>query len=135
MAARKGSDMLLYLDTDGNGTYQQVAGVQNVRVASRRDLTDITNQQSTSKHREGLEGASIFSMTISGSGVMLDGAPLSTIESYAMAGTLRNWRCVIPGGATYTGKFALTQFERQGQHNREVTYSLTLESAGVITAS
>jgi TP901-1 family phage major tail protein len=133
MTYRKGSDMLLYVDTDGNGAYSLVGGVQNVRINRRRPEVDVSNQSSASKHRELLAGASIASWSISGSGVMDDAAPQSTIETYANENTHRNWRCVVPGGKTYTGLFHVSAYESNAQHGREIQFSVTLESAGLIT--
>ena len=78
MAYRKGSDVLLYVDVDGLGTYTQVAGLQQTRLQIRKDEVDVTNQQSTGKYRELLDGAGITKLTVSGSGVFVDTAPLST---------------------------------------------------------
>jgi TP901-1 family phage major tail protein len=52
-----------------------------------------------------------------------------------MAGTIRNWQIVVPGDATYTGPFQITQLEAQGPHDKEVTFSISLESGGVISAA
>jgi TP901-1 family phage major tail protein len=135
MAYRKGDEMLLKVDTDGLGTYVTVGGIQNPRLSIRRGEADVTNQQSPSKHRELLEAAGIMSMSVSGSGVFNDLAPAATIRQYAMNGTIRNWQLIVPGDGTYTGKFQVTQYERTGQHQREVDFSITLESAGVIAVS
>lgn len=135
MAKQKGSDMLLKLDTTGSGNYTTIGGIQTSRFNMRRGDVDVTNQGSSSKHRELLEGASIFSISISGSGVFDSAAPWSTLRSLMMAGTIRNWQIVVPGDATYTGPFQVTQLEMQGPHDKEVTFSISLESGGVISAA
>lgn len=132
MAKQKGSEMLLKVDTTGSGNYQTIAGVQNPRISLRRGDVDVTNQQSNSKHRELLEGASIFSMSVSASGTHDSAAPTSTLHALMMAGTIRNWQLIVPGLGTYTGQFQVTQYEFQGQHDKEVTFSIALESAGLI---
>jgi len=133
MAYRKGSDVLLYVDVDGLGTYTQVAGLQQTRLQIRKDEVDVTNQQSTGKYRELLDGAGITKLTVSGSGVFVDTAPLSTLRNYTLNGTIRNWRVVVPGEGQYQGPFQLGQFDRQAPHAREISYDVTLESAGVIS--
>lgn len=133
MAKQKGSDMLLKLDTTGSGNYTTIGGIQGQRVNSRRGDAEVTNQGSPSKHRELLEGAGIFSQSISGNGVLDSAAPTPTLHSVFMAGTIRNWQVIVPGLGTYQGLYQITQFEVQGPHDKEATYSISLESAGQIT--
>ena len=135
MAYRKGSDMLLKVDTDGNGTFVTVGGIQTTRLSIRRGDADVTNQLSASKFRELLEGAGIVSMSVSGSGVMSDASPQATVRALAIAGTIRNWQLIVPGDGTYQGAFQITQYERSGTHDKEVEFSIALESAGVVTVS
>lgn len=135
MAKQKGSDMLLKLDTTGSGNYVTIGGIQSNRFNMRRGDVDVTNQGSASKHRELLEGASIFSISVSGNGVLDSAAPQSTLRSLMMAGTIRNWQIVVPGDGTYTGLFQITQLEIQGAHDKEVTFSISLESGGVVTVA
>jgi TP901-1 family phage major tail protein len=133
MAKQKGSDMLLKLDTTGSGNFVTILGIQNPRISIRVGDVEVTNQGSTSKFRELLEGAGIKSVTISGSGTFDSATPTSTLQSVMFAGTHREWQCIIPGEGTYEGVFQITQYERTGQHDRDVQFDLTLESAGVIT--
>lgn len=133
MARQKGSDVLLKLDTTGSSNFVTIGGIQNARVKFDRPLTDVTNQGSPSKHREALEGASIFGMSISGDGVFDSAAPQDSLRSVMMAGTIRNWQIVIPGEGTYSGAFQVTNYERAGPHDKEVGFSLSLESAGAIS--
>ena len=133
MAKQKGSDMLLKLDTTGSGNYTTIGGIQTSRLSIRRGDTDVTNQSSTGKWRELLEGAGIVAIDVSGSGVLDSAAPWSTLRSVMTAGTIRNWQLVVPGDATYTGAFQITQLEIQGPHDKEVTFSISLASAGNIT--
>lgn len=135
MAKQKGSDMLLKLDTTGSGNYTTIGGIQSSRFNMRRGDVDVTNQGSASKHRELLEGASIFSVSVSGNGVLDSAAPWATLRALMMAGTIRNWQIIVPGDATYTGQFQITQLESQGPHDKEVTFSISLESGGVISAA
>lgn len=133
MTYKKGSDMLLKLDTTGSGNYSTIGGLQQPRLNIRRGDVDVTNQSSASKHRELLEGAGILSMSVSGSGVLDSAEPTGTINTIAMAGTIRNWQIVVPGVGTYQGLFQVTQFEFQGRHDGELAMTISLESAGLIT--
>ena len=81
MSKIKGSDMLLQLDTTGSGNYTTIGGIQTSRLSIRRGDTDVTNQSSTGKWRELLEGAGIVAIDVSGSGVLDSAAPWSTLRS------------------------------------------------------
>jgi TP901-1 family phage major tail protein len=133
MAKQKGSDMLLKLDTTGSSNWVVVGGIQNPRIQIRIGEADVTNQGSASKFRELLEGAGIKQVTISGSGTLDTAAPNSTLIALVLAGTIRAWQCIIPGEGTYQGSFQVTQYNRQGQHDRDVEFDITLESAGAIS--
>lgn len=130
MAKQKGSDMLLKLDVDGNGNYTTVGGIQGQRVSGRTPETDVSNQGSPNKRRELLAGAGIRSMSVSGDGVVDSAAPTPTLVSVYEAGTIRNWTIVVPGIGTYVGPFLITQLEINGPHDKELTFSISLESAG-----
>jgi len=133
MAKQKGSDMLLKLDTTGSGNYVTVGGIQTNRFSIRKGEAEVTNQGSPSKFRELLEGAGITAMSISGSGVMDSASPNSLLRQLVMAGTIRNWQVIVPGEGTYTGPFQITQYERNGPHDRHIDFSISLESAGEIS--
>jgi len=133
MARQKGSDVLLKLDTTGAGNYVTIGGIQNARINMDRGDADVTNQGSPSKHRELLEGAGILKMSVSGDGVFDPVAPQDTLRSVMMQGLLRNWQIIVPGEGTYTALFQITKYERGGQHEKEVTFQISLESAGLIS--
>jgi TP901-1 family phage major tail protein len=48
-------------------------------------------------------------------------------------GTVVNYQIVIPAFGTMQGSFQITTLEFAGEHNGEVTYTMTLESAGELT--
>lgn len=135
MAKQKGSDMLLKVDTTGGGNYVTVGGIQSSRFSIRKDAVDVTNQLSTNKMRELLEGAGITQISVSGSGTMDSAAPASTLRSMAMAGTIRNWQVIVPGEGTFQGLFQITQYERNAPHDKDVTFDISLESGGDIAFS
>ena len=130
MSKIKGSDMLLQLDTTGSGNYTTIGGIQGQRLSGRNPVVDVSNQGSANKQREGLAGAAMREMTVTGNGVLDTAAPTSTLMSLWEAGSFRNWKIVIPGIGTYTGSFQISQLEINGPHDKEVTFSITLESVG-----
>jgi TP901-1 family phage major tail protein len=133
MARQKGSDVLLKLDTTGAGNYVTVGGIQNARITLDRGDAEVTNQQSPSKHRELLEAAGIFKMSVSGDGVFESAVPQPTLLTVMMQGLHRNWQIIVPGQGTYTGLFMVTKLEFGGPHEKEVTMQISLESAGLIS--
>lgn len=135
MANYKGSDLLLKIDTASSGgpTFTAVAGIQSKDLSISREAVDVTNQDSASKHRELLAGAGIVKMNVSGRGVAAAGAGIIAARASLMDGTIKQWQVIVPGEGTYQGLFQLTQLDWGGDHSKEVTYSIRLESAGEIT--
>ena len=48
-------------------------------------------------------------------------------------GAVKDYQIVIPDFGTVEGPFQITSLEFAGEHNGEVTYELSLESAGALT--
>lgn len=110
-----------------------VAGMRTTSMTLNGEEVDITNKDSTSQWRELLAGAGMVSMSISASGVFIDDSNVITIRGYAVARSLNSFVLEFESGDTYTGSFQVTSFENAGEFNGEVTYSISLESSGVIT--
>ena len=54
-------------------------------------------------------------------------------STWCRGSTFTNYQFLIPDFGTLTGAFQITSLEYAGEHNGEVTYSLSFESAGYIT--
>ena len=139
MAAYKGSAMLLKIGATPSGapssdTYTTIAGLRSTSITHNEETVDVTSKDS-SQVRELLAGAGIYSVTISGSGILTDSSSLTTLESAMNARDFHNFQVVVAGFGTYEGEFALTSLEISGEHNGEVQYSVTLESAGTVAFS
>lgn len=133
MAQQLGSDILIKVDSTGGAVYQTAAGLRTKSIAFNAEQVDTTNSDSVGKWRQLLAGAGIKSAAISGAGVFEDAAADETIRGYFFAGTIRNYQVIIPGFAQLTGPFQIASIEFAGEHNGEVTYTLSLESAGALT--
>ncbi len=133
MVAQKGKDLLLKLDSTGSGVYVTVAGLRSRTLAFNARAVDATNADSTGAWRELLAGAGIRSASVSGRGVFRDEAADETIRSLFFAATQRNWQIVIPNFGTVTGLFQISALEYAGEHDGEMTYDLSLESAGALS--
>lgn len=48
-------------------------------------------------------------------------------------GTLRDWQVIVPNFGTIAGAFQIANLELSGRHDGEVTFELSLQSAGLLT--
>ena len=133
MAAQKGKDLLLKLDSDGLGTFVTVAGLRSRSLAFNSETVDITHAESAGQWRELLAGAGAKNARITGSGIFKDAASDAVIRDYVLAGTIRPWQVVVPDFGTVEGPFQIVAFELTGRHDGEVAFELALESAGELT--
>jgi TP901-1 family phage major tail protein len=133
MAAQKGKDLLLKVDTDGSGTFATVAGLRTRTLAFNSETVDITHTESAGRWRELLSGAGTKTARISGAGIFKDAASDATIRQYFFDGTIRPWQVIIPDLGTVEGPFQISSLEFSGRHDAEVAFELGLESAGELT--
>ena len=131
MAAQKGAALLLKINTTGS-TYVTVGGLRSTSITLNDEAVDVTNKDS-SGNRTLLADGGIFSLSVSGSGVFTDASSENTMREAMNATTFKNFQVLIPDFGTYTGAFMVASLEYAGEHNGEVTYSVTLESSGAIT--
>lgn len=130
MAAQKGKDLLLRVDSTGTGSFATVAGLRSRSISFNAETVDITHADSAGEWRELLAGAGVKSARIAGTGIFKDAASDSTIRGYVFDGTIRDWQVVIPDFGTVEGLFQIASFELSGRHDGEVAFEITLESAG-----
>lgn len=133
MTAQKGKDLLLKIDSDGEGAFTTVAGLRSRQIALNAEAVDITNADSAGRWRELLEGAGVRRAAVTGSGIFKDAATDATIRQVFFDGAIRDWQVIVPDFGTLEGPFQLTALEYSGEHNGEVAYELALESAGAIS--
>ena len=133
MAAQKGKDLLVKINTSGS-SFDTVGGLRSTSISINDEPVDITNKDSANA-RTLLATAGTQSMTISGSGVFVDDAQIQLIRGSLANGAFKNFQLVIPDLGTYEGAFMIASLEFAGEFNGEVTYSLTLESSGAISFS
>lgn len=133
MTAQKGKDLLIKI-ADGAG-YTTVAGLRTRRIAFNAETVDITHAESAGRWRELLAGAGIKRASISGRGLFKDAASDSLMRETFFDGTIAAFQVVVPDFGTVAGPFQITGLEIAGEHNGEVTYDMSLESAGELTFS
>ena len=133
MAAQKGKDLLLRVDSTGTGGFATIAGLRSRSISFNAETVDITHADSAGEWRELLAGAGVKSARIAGTGIFKDAASDATIRAYVFDGTIREWQVVIPDFGTVEGLFQIASFELSGRHDGEVAFEVTLESAGELT--
>ncbi len=133
MAAQKGKDLLLRVDSTGTGSFTTIAGLRSRSISFNAETVDVTNADSAGEWRELLAGAGVKSARIAGAGIFKDAASDATIRAYVFDGTIREWQVVIPDFGTVEGLFQIASFELSGRHDGEVAFEMTLESAGQLT--
>lgn len=133
MAAQKGRDLLLKVDTAGTGTFVTIAGLRTHTLAFNAETVDGSSQDSVGQWRELLAGAGLRSAAVRGSGIFKDASSDATLRQYIFDGTIRDWQVIIPDFGIVRGPFQVTSLEFSGRHDGEVNFELALESAGVLT--
>lgn len=133
MAAQKGKDLLLKVDSTGAGAFTTVAGLRSRAITMNAESVDVTHQESAGQWRELLEGAGVKSARITGAGIFKDAASDATVRAYVFNGTIRQWQIVVPDFGTIQGPFHIGSLEISGRHDGEVAFELSLESAGELS--
>ena len=132
MAAQRGKDLFLRLDAAGSGAFETVAGLRTRRIAFNAETVDVTDAESAGRWRELLGGAGVQRAALSGAGVFKDAASDASVRQIFFDGRIAVFQAVIPDFGRITGPFQVTALEYAGEHNGEVSFELTLESAGAL---
>lgn len=131
MSAQRGKDLLLKMH-DGTG-FVTVAGLRSRKIAFNAETVDVTHAESAGRWRELLEGAGVKRASVSGRGLFRDAASDATVRQAFFDGVVKTCQVIVPDFGTIEGAFQITSFEFAGEHNGEVTFELSLESAGALT--
>lgn len=131
MAAQRGKDLLLKAD-DGTGTMVTLAGLRARALSLNAETVDITHAESAGRWRELLDGAGVKRATLTGAGIFKDAASDALARQLFFDGILRSWQVLVPDFGTITGLFQITKLDYRGEHNGELSFEITLESAGAL---
>ncbi|WP_430913083.1 phage major tail protein, TP901-1 family [Methylobacterium sp. sgz302541] len=132
MTAQKGKDLLIRAG-NGAGGYVAVAGLRARQIAFNAEAVDVTNADSAGRWRELLAGAGVRRAAISGSGVFRDEASDLRLRQLFFDGTIESFQIVVPSFGTLEGPFQIVSLEYRGDHSGEVTFDMSLDSAGALT--
>lgn len=133
MVAQKGKDLLLKVDSDGQGAFVTVAGLRTKRIAFNSETVDVTDADSTGRWRELLAGSGVQRAAVSGSGIFKDAQSDALMRQCFFAGDIVGWQLGVPDFGVISGPFQITSLEYTGAHDGEVTFEMALESAGSIS--
>ncbi|WP_375454113.1 phage major tail protein, TP901-1 family [uncultured Methylobacterium sp.] len=131
MTAQKGKDLLVRAG-NGAGGFVAVAGLRARQIALNAEAVDVTNADSAGRWRELLAGAGLRRAAISGSGVFRDEASDLRLRQIFFDGVIETFQVVVPAFGTLEGPFQITALEYRGDHAGEVTFDLSLDSAGAL---
>ncbi|WP_182085600.1 phage major tail protein, TP901-1 family [Aureimonas sp. ME7] len=132
MGAQRGKDFLLRADAENTGEFATVAGLRSRRLSFNAETVDVTDSQSAGRWLELLGGAGVQRASLSGSGIFKDAASDAVIRRLFFEGRVAAFEAVIPDFGTVSGPFQVTALEYSGEHNGEVSFEISLESAGVL---
>ena len=134
MPAEKGSAFLLKVG-DGAATpaYSTIAGLRTTQLSINGDSVVITNKGSGG-WRELLSGAGVRSVSVSGAGVFTGSAAEARIKASALSGVLDDYELSFESGERLRGRFLVTRLDYAGDFNGERSYTLALESSGVVVS-
>ncbi|MEW6768484.1 MAG: phage major tail protein, TP901-1 family [Pseudomonadota bacterium] len=131
MGAQKGKDLLLKM-SDGT-SFVTVAGLRSRKIAFNAETVDVTHAESADRWRELLAGAGVKRASVSGRGLFKDAASDAMVRQAFFDGALSSCQIVVPDFGTIEGLFQISQLEFAGDHDGEVTFDVSLESAGALT--
>ena len=132
MAAQKGKDLLLKVMNADSSGYETVAGMRSRRIAFNAESIDITDFESNGRWRQLLQGAGVQRASISGAGIFKDAVSDARIRDVFFQGAIVSWKIIIPDFGTIEGAFQIVSLEYAGEHNGEVNFDMSLESAGAL---
>ena len=131
MTAQKGRDLLLKVH---NGTaYETVAGLRATTLSFNAENVDATSQDSAGAWRELLAGAGLRSATIRGQGIFKDAASDATVRGIFFAASIVSWQITIPDFGVVSGPLQVVSLDYSGRHDGEVSFELSLASAGALS--
>lgn len=134
MAGQKGRDVLIKI-SDGGGpeAFVTVAGIRTSTFDLEQKGVDATSMESPGGWRELLAGAGLRYMRVRGRGLFKDAASDARLRAVFLAGELCRFRLEVPDFGSFTGPFQIAQLSWGGTHDGEATFSIDLQSAGLIS--
>ena len=133
MTAQRGRDILLKIEGETAGVFTTVAGLRARTISLNARTVDVTDADSAGRWRELLAGAGVKRASISGRGLFKDAASDALVRQAFFDGAVNSCQVIVPDFGTIQGAFQISGLEFSGEHNGEVTFDISLESAGALT--
>ena len=131
----KGSAFLLKVgDGASPPAFATVAGLRTTQLSVNGEAVVVTNKDSGG-WRQLLSGAGVRHVSVSGAGVFTGSAAEARIKASALSGAIDDYRLSFEGGDSMTGRFLVTRLDYAGDFNGERSYTLSLESSGVVVSA
>jgi len=129
----KGSEFLLEVEDPGApGNFSTLGGLKSKTLTLNGEPVDVTNHGSAG-YRKLLNGTGINSIDVAGDGVTVKIDSLKDILEFWVNRAQLTFRVSIKLGADnvvqITGPFAIASIEFSGENDKEVPYSISLQSA------
>ena len=137
MAKQLGRALLVKIgDGEASEVFSNLCGLNSKSLTINNSSIDVTTPDCTAPEgalwTETLAG--LKNVSVSGDGFFEDSTAEARMNTVAMAAdNVANFQVVVPDFGTYAGAFRLTSVEYGGETEGGVTYSLSLESTGVVT--
>lgn len=132
MAVESGAAFLLKMSDGGAPEqFRTVAGLRTTQMTIATEQVVITNKGSGG-WRELLPLGGVRSVSISGAGVFTGSEAEMALKAGALTGTLDRFEVSFEGGERLRGTFQLSRLDYSGDFNGERTYTMALESSGVV---
>ena len=128
--AQFGKDLLLKIEDAG--TFKTIGGMRSNNFSINDETVDVSSKDSNG-FREYMAGAGLRSVSASGSGIFKDAVMMGVVNTKMLAGQHANWQIIVPGFGAYEGSFAISSLSMSGEYNGELSFDLSLESAGEIS--
>ncbi|GER08229.1 tail protein [Iodidimonas muriae] len=135
MTAEKGRGFLVKLGDGANPEiFSTIGGMRSTSLNINSTPVDITHKDSGG-WRSLLSGAGVRRLSVSGSGIFTNSAAETALRAQALAGSIANFQILFENGDLFSGPFQVTTLDYSGEHDGARTYTMSLESAGVIDLS
>ncbi|MGQ5702736.1 phage tail tube protein [Sandaracinobacteroides sp. A072] len=134
MAIESGAAFLLKMSDGGAPeSFRTMAGLRTTQMSLMAEPVVVTNKGSGG-WRELLPSGGIRSVSISGAGVFTGSDAEMALKARVLNGAMDRFEVSFEGGERLRGSFQVTRLDYAGDFNGERSYTLSLESSGVVEA-
>ncbi len=127
-----GKEFTFKLESSTPGTYDVVANARSHSMSLNNAPIDVTDKDGMPWRK--LIAGGIKSIDGTFSGIFTDAATLATMLALAVSDNpIANFQMIDGLDNMFQGSFHISSLDRQGDHDKETTYSFKLASAGLIT--